>query len=152
TEGQMVGLQVHRGGLDGRGGGLDVADVVGGDAVEGVGVLVGAGVSRRGLGCRRLPARERAVVVGDVNGIGGDGGAASVVLAGPGHGDADRAEGRQRRDAAGWRAGVDCVEVLLGWVRPLARVVVVDLVGGDGGIDVENYRGDVANLRSRRQA
>ena len=59
-------------GLGGGWGGLDEADVVGGDAVEAVGLIGLAGVGCGGLGCGGLPDCERAGVVGDVDGVAGD--------------------------------------------------------------------------------
>ena len=74
-------------GLGGCRGRLNKADVVGGDAVEAVGVADLAGVGRRG-GCRvRLPERVGAAVVGDVDVVAGDAGAGAVG-AGPGDGEA----------------------------------------------------------------
>ena len=61
-----------------------VADVVGGHAVEAVGVAGHAGEGGRGLRGLPEPERERAAVVRDVDVVVGDARAAGVVLARPG--------------------------------------------------------------------
>src|SRR5207244_1614212 len=99
--GRVVGGQADRGrnlhgrgrlGLAGRG--LDVADIVRGDAVETVRVAVLPGEGGRYLRRGRLPERKGAFV-GDVDVEVGDAGAARVVQTGPVHREARRAEGRQ---------------------------------------------------------
>ena len=112
---------------------LDEADVVGGDAVEAVGVIDLAGVRRRRLCCGGLPERVGAAVVGDVDVVAGDAGAGAV---GTGPGDREARGGRgcgERGDGARRRAGVDRVG---------------DLRRGDRGVGVE----DDARLGVERRA
>src|SRR5581483_2519199 len=103
---------------------LDVADVVGGDAVEGVAVAGPAGVAGRSLPRgEALPEGEGAAVVRDVDGERREVGAAAVVAARPAHGDVRRADGGQGRDAARRPGGVERVE---GGRRGEGRVGVED--------------------------
>ena len=76
---------------------LDVAGVVGGHAVEAVGVADLAGEGGRGRGRVGLRRRERAAVVGVVDVVAGDARAAGVVLARPGDGEAGRGHGCRER-------------------------------------------------------
>ncbi len=132
---------------------LDIADVVGGDAVEAVGVTIIARERGRGLRGVGLPERVRSAVFRVVDVVEREARAAGVVLARPGHGKAGcRLGGRQRADAAGGRDRVDGDEGLLGRVDSLAWVFIVHLIGGDGLVEVERHQGDVADLGAGRQS
>ena len=71
---------------------LDEAEVVGGDAVEAIGLADLAGVGRRRRRGVRLPERVGAAVVRDVDVVIGDA-RAGAVAAGPGDGEAGRGRG-----------------------------------------------------------
>ena len=71
------------GGFGGGGRGLDIADVVVGDAVEAVSVAIGAGVGAACGGGGGEPGSEDTAVVGDEDVVVGDAGAVGIILAAP---------------------------------------------------------------------
>ena len=91
---------------------LGVADIVGRQAVETVGVPVLAGVNGGGFRSRRLPERERAVVVGDVHVEGGDAGAADIVRPGPTDKEVARAARRQTSSMCGFNPRFSCTTTM----------------------------------------
>jgi hypothetical protein len=138
------------GGVGGRRRGFGVADVVLGDAVEGVAVAGLTGEGGGGGGDVVLPEDIAAAVGGDVDVVAGDAGAAGVVGAGPLDEEVGtRARRRQRLHGAGRGAGVDGVEGFLGRVGAFGRVVRVDLVGGDRRLSVERRSGRCCGSRCR---